>query len=280
MGTCQSDPRGVYNLLELLGTKLHRLGAAYESLPGLPRPWLAACPIPDPVLTAAEGVMYLLVLGLLLAISALVRARTRGADIAAGLMTGLVTAVTFFTVSFGWWSVYSSAVVPASEDLTLLAGSDDLLLSRYPDLATVAEAERRPVLLDKAQFDQAIRIPQGILLGMVLAVGLTVPVSVALVCFAGALLRRYGRLRMVVPLYLERAVSGVIFCGYLFLLVQRALLYRVPPQHPVCYLLLLAWCGLAVAAASRRWPWAIRLALQVAWFGHYAVTNYWVWYEF
>ena len=271
---------GGYNLLELLGTKLHRLGAAYESLPGLPRPWLAACPIPDPVLTAAEGVMYLLLLGLLLAISALVRARTRGADIAAGLMTGLVTAVTFFTVSFGWWSVYSWAVVPASADLTLLAGSDDVLLSRYPDLATVPEAERRAVLLDKAQFDQAIRIPQGILLGMVLAVGLTVPVSVALVCFAGALLRRYGRLRMVVPLYLERAVPGVIFCGYLFLLVQRALLYRTPPQHPVCYLLLLAWCGLAVAAASRRWPWAIRLALQVAWFGHYAVTNYWVWYEY
>jgi eukaryotic-like serine/threonine-protein kinase len=271
---------GGYNLLELLGTKLHRLGAAYESLTGLRRPWLAAGPIPDPVLTMAEGVMYLLLLALMLATSALVRARTRGADIAAGLITGLVTAVTFFTVSFGWWSVYSWAVVPASADLTLLAGSDDLLLSRYPDLATVPEAKRRPVLLDKAQFDQAIRIPQGILLGMVLAVGLTVPVSVALVCFAGALLRRYGRLRMVVPLYLERAVPGVIFCGYLFLLVQRALLYRTPPQHPVCYLLLLAWCGLAVAAASRRWPWAIRLALQVAWFGHYAVTNYWVWYEF
>ena len=81
-------------------------------------------------------------------------------------------------------------------------------------------------------------------------------------------------------MYLERAVPGVIFCGYLFLLVQRALLHRTPPQHPVCYLLLLAWCGLAVAAASRRWPWAIRLALQVAWFGHYAVTNYWVWNEY
>src|SRR5262249_58327220 len=149
--------------------------------------WRAGGPIADAVLTAAEGVMYLLVLGLLLAISALVRARTRGADIAAGLLSGLVTAVTFFTVSFGWWSVYSWAVVPASADLTLLAGSDDLLLSRYPDLATVPKAQRRVVLLDKAQFDQAIRIPQGILLGMVLAVGLTVPVSMALVCFAEAL---------------------------------------------------------------------------------------------
>ena len=81
-------------------------------------------------------------------------------------------------------------------------------------------------------------------------------------------------------MYLERAVPGVIFCGYLFLLVQRALLYRTPPQHPVCYLLLRAWCGLAVAAASRRWSWAIRLALRVAWFGHYAVANYRVWYGF
>jgi predicted Ser/Thr protein kinase len=271
---------GGYNLLELLGTKLHRLGAAYESLPGLPRPWLAASPIPDSVLAVAEGVMYLLLLTFLLATSALVRARTRGADIAAGLMTGLVTAVTFFTVSFGWWSVYSRAVVPAVEDLKLLAGPDDLLLSRYPTLTAIPQAERRAVLLDKAQFDQAIRIPQGILLGMVLALGLTVPVSVALSCCAGALLRRYGRLRMVAPLYMERAVSGVIFCGYLFLLVQRALLYRTPPQHPVCYLLLLTWCGLAVTAAVRRWPSAIRVALQVAWLAHYVVTNYWVWYEF
>jgi hypothetical protein len=271
---------GGYNLLELLGTKLHRLGAGYDSLPGLPRPWLAAYPIPDSVLTLAEGLMYLLLLGLLLATSALVRARNRGADIAAGLMTGLVTAVTFFTVSFGWWSVYSRAVVPALEDLTLLAGSDDLLLSRYPALATVPRADRRAVLLDKAQLDQAIRIPQGILLGMVLAVGLTVPVSVALICFAGALLRRYVRVRMVVPLYLERAVPGVIFCGYLFLLVQRALLYQTPPQHLVCYLLLLTWCGLAVTAAGRCWPSAIRVALQFAGLMHYAVTNYWVWYEF
>ena len=178
---------GGYSVLELLGTKLHRLGAAYESLPGLPRPWLAAHPIPDSVLAVAEGVMYLLLLWLLLATSALARARTRGADIAAGLMTGLVMAVTFFTISFGWWSVYSWAVVPALEDLTLLAGPDDLLLSRYPALATVPQVERRAVLLDKAQFDQAIRIPQGILLGMVLAVGLTVPVSVALICCAGAL---------------------------------------------------------------------------------------------
>jgi hypothetical protein len=271
---------GAYNLLELLGTKLHRLGSAYDSLPGLPRPWLVARPIPDFVLTMAEGVMYLLLLALMLAISALVRARTRGADIAAGLITGLVMAVTFFTVAFGWWSVYSRAVVPAFEDLTLLTGSDDLLLSRYPAFATVPQAERRTVLLEKAQFDQAIRIPQGIVLGMVLAVGLTVPATVALSCCAGALLRRYGRLRTVVPLYLEQAVPGVIFCGYLFLLVQRALLYQAPPQHPFCYLLLLAWCGMAVTAAVRSWPPAIRVALQVAWLAHYAVTNYWVWYEF
>jgi hypothetical protein len=271
---------GAYNLLELLGTKLHRLGSAYDSLPGLRRPWLVARPIPDSVLTMAEAAMYLLLLALMLATSALVRARTRGADIAAGLITGLVMAVTFFTVAFGWWSVYSRAVIPAFEDLTLLTGSDDLLLSRYPAFATVPQAERRAVLLEKAQFDQAIRIPQGILLGMVLAVGLTVPATVALNCCAGALLRRYGRLRMVLPLYSEQAVPAVIFCGYLFLLVQRALLYHAPPQHPFCYLLLLAWSAMAVAAAVRRWPPAIRVALQVAWLVHYTVTNYWVWYEF
>jgi hypothetical protein len=271
---------GGYTLLELLGTKLHKLGVAYESLPGVPRPWLAAFPIPIPVLDVVECLMYLLVLASLLATSALVRARTRGADIAAGLMTGLVAAVTFFTIAFGWWSVYSSAVVPARDDLTLLAGSDESLLHRYPALAKLPPAERRAVLLDKAQFDQATRIPQGIVLGMILAVGLTVPASVALMCCAGALMRRYGQLRIAAPLYMERAAPGTIFCGYLFLLVQRALLYHSMPQHPVCYLLLLALCGLAVTAAVLRWPGAIRVALQAAWLAYYAVTNYWVSYEF
>jgi hypothetical protein len=271
---------GAYNLVDLVGNKLCALGAAYESLPSLARPLLAACPIPDVVQTAAEAAMYLLLPGLLLATSALVRPRCRSADVAAGLMTGLVTAVTFFTVSFGWWSVYSWAVVPALDDLTLFARSDDLLLRRYPDLANVPEAERHAVLLGKAQFDLAVRIPQGILVGMVLAGCLTVPASMALVCCAGSLLRRYGRLGIVTPLYLERAVPGAIFCGYLFLLIQRALLYQMPPQHPACYLLLLTLCGLTVAGAARRWPWTVRVSLQAAWLTHYGISNYWVCYEF
>jgi hypothetical protein len=272
---------GGYTLLDLLGNKLHPLGAAYESLPSLARPWVAARPVPDWVRDLVEAVMYLLLLpGLLLAITALVRPRNRSADVAAGLMTGLVMAVTFFTVSFGWWSVYSRAVLPAMDDLSLMGETDDALLTRYPDLADIPPSERRAVLLGKAQLDLAAGIPGGILLGMVLAVGISVPGSVALVCCAGSLLRRYGRLRVVALLYAEQAVPGVIFCGYLFLLVQRALLYQTPPQHPVCYLLLLTWCGLAVTAAVRRWPWPTRVGLQAAWLVHYAVTNYWVWYEF
>jgi hypothetical protein len=271
---------GAYNLLELLATKLHPLEAAYAALPQFSPPWLATCAIPEVLLDLAEWVMYLLLPVLLLVTTLLARPRNRSADVAAGLMTGLVTAVVFFTVSFGWWSIYSSAVIPALDDLNVITGSDDLLLGRYPDLANVSEAERRAILLNKARLDLAVRIPKGIFLGMVLSLAVTVPASVLLICWAGSLLRQYRRLRTVGLLYLERSLPGAIFCGYLFLLAQRALLYQTPPQHPLSYLLLLLLCGLAVTAALQRRHWAIRFALQAAWLGHYVVTNYWVWYEF
>ncbi|MDB5313363.1 MAG: hypothetical protein JWO38_7565 [Gemmataceae bacterium] len=267
---------GGYVALELVGTKLYRAAAAYERLPNVRPPLLPVAAVPEAVLAAAEAAMYLLLPTILLATTLLVRPRNRSADVAAGL----ITAVTFFTVAFGWWSVYSEAVVAAGDDLSLLAGSDARILERYPDLAAVPPADRREVLAGKAQFDLAMGIPRGVLLGMFLSVALTVPASVALMSCAGSLVRRDPRVRVVVPLYFEMTLPGLVFCGYLFLLGQRVLLYGVTPQYPLCYAGLLVLCGLAAGAAAGRTSWPVRAALQVAWLGYYVVSNAYTCYEF
>jgi len=271
---------GGYTALELVGTKLHRTAAAYEQLPSVPGPWISIGPIPETALVVAEMVMYLLLPGVLLATTLLVRPRNRSADVAAGLMTGLVGAVTLFTVAFGWWSVYSQSLVPADDDLVLLTGPDGPILESYPDLAEVPPEERRAVLLAKTRFDLAAGIPRGILMGMLLSVALTVPACVALVCWAGTLLRRDVPLRTIIPHYFEATLPALVFCGYMFFVAQRLLLYGTAPQYPGCYATLLTLTALAVLAARRRASTGVRVALQLAWIAYYAVTNAYVCYEF
>jgi hypothetical protein len=271
---------GGYTLLEGLGAKVARLGAAYDALPAVPRPWLARTPVTEATLAAAELGMYLLLPALLLATAVLVRPRTRSADLAAGLLTGVVTGVTFFTVAWGWWSVYSTAVLPAVADLELIAGPDGPLLERYPDLHTVPADQRRAVLVRKVQFDQAVRIQTGLAVGVILPAAVTLPVCTTLVGLGAALLRRHGRVRAVVPRYFEIAMPGLVFAGNLFLLFQRAVMYGGPPQHPLVYAALLGLTAVAVRAAVRDWPWPVRAALAAGWLGFYAATNAAGLYEF
>lgn len=270
---------GGYALLELLGTKLYRLEPVYEHLPRAPKPWLSTGPVSEVALAGVEAAMMLTLVVVIFGTTALVRPRNRSADVAAGLVTGLVAAMTFFVTGFGWWSVYSRAVLPAGDELALASGPDERIVARYPDLAALPEAERRRVLADKVQYDVAVAIPEGIAIGVALSVVLCVPVSLLLVGCAAPLLRAHGPLKAA-PRYLEITLPTVIFCGYAFLVAQRLLLHGTPPQHPGCYALLLTLTLLAVLAARRDWNVWLRLALQAAWLAYYAYTNYQALYEF
>jgi serine/threonine protein kinase len=271
---------GLFTMVELLGTKLYTAAAVYDRLPSEPRPRLAFSQIDRDLLNLFELAMYLLIPGLVLATAALVRPRNRSADVAAGLVTGLVAALGFFAVGLGWCTVYLKAVRPEADDLKLLAGPAEELTRRYPDLAPLPLDERRQVVADKAYYDAAIRVPVGVLLGVFLSFAIAVPMCTALLCLAAGLLRQHHRIRSVALLYFEVTFPAVIFAGYFYLVAQRRVLMGMGPQHPGAYAILLGLTGCAVWTALAKWPAPVRVAAQVSWFGFYVVTNSRTLYEF
>ncbi len=271
---------GGFTVLELVGTKLYKASEVYDRLPAEARPALAFRAMNRGFVEVAEAVMYFLLPVLVLITAALVRPRNRSADLAAGLVTGLVASFAFFVVGLGWTTVYAKAVHPAADDLRVLGGSDAELVERFPDLAGATAEERRQVLADKVYYDMAVRVPVGVVFGMLLAFALGVPTCTALLCVAGRVLRQHRRLRTAVPLYLEITLPAFVFAGYAFLVAQRWALLQMAPQQPECYAGLLLLTGLAVGAALARWPAAVRFVVQFAWIAFYAVTNYHVCYEF
>lgn len=232
------------------------------------------------LLAASEGVTFLLVPVLLFATAALVRARGRSADLAAGVVTGVVAAVAFFTFAYAWWATYSVAVRPAVDDMALLAESRPDALAGHSAVANLPPEERRAALAAKVHNDLLLRMPWAIFSGMILACSLTIPIAVTLVAAAGELIRTRGLRLSVVPLYLEVAVPAVVFAVHVFFLLNRALWYAMWPQYPAAYAGLLILTGLAVWLAARRRPGWARAAAQVAWIAYCVVTKYYVLYEY
>jgi len=271
---------GGYTALEMGSTKLNKAAEVYERLPGLPKPWFAVRDLSRGPIDLVEVGMYLSLLVVMLATAALVRPRNRSADVTAGMITGLFAAFAFFAVGLGWWTVYVKALSPTSEDLALIAGTDESLIERYPMFADIPPAERRGVLADKIFFELADRVPGGILVGLVLSIALTMPTCTLLVCVAAQLLRRHRRLRSVAPLYMELMLPAVIFAGHFFLVFQRAVLSNDAPEYPEAYAAVLTLTGVAVwAAATGRAAW-VRIPAQLGWIAVFAVANYYVCLEF
>ena len=271
---------GTYASVEALGTKLDKVGAAYDHLPSLSRPWFALGTISERTMVWFEAALVLLVPLVTLAMVAAVRPRNRSADLAAGLVAGVVAAVVFFLAGYGWWSVYTHAVLPTVDDMKLLRGSEAELLARYPDLAGKTDAERREILSGKAQFDLAMRVPRGLLLGVLLCTAVTVPLCAAMTCAAGGHLRRHARPREFVVRFLEVTVPAMVLGVYSFVLSQRAVLSGTPPEHPWVQAGMLAICVAVILAAVRGWPGWVRGVLFAAGVAYYAVTNYHCLYEF
>jgi hypothetical protein len=265
-------------LTDMFGRKVPEARAKFERLTGhAPAP---PDRVSDMLLAASEGITFLLVPVILFVTAALVRARSRSADMAAGVVTGVVAAVTFFTLAYAWWATYSVAVRPAVDDLALLAESRPDALAGHPGLEKLPPEERRAALAAKVHNDLLLRMPWAIFSGMILACSLTIPIAVTLVPAAGGVIRERGLRLSVVPLYLEIAVPAVVFAVHVFFLLNRALWYGMWPQYPAAYAGLIALTGLAVWLAARRGPGWARVAAQVAWISFCVVTKSYVLYEY
>jgi eukaryotic-like serine/threonine-protein kinase len=260
----------------MLQPGLYPAAAAYARLPHLAPPWLAvAWPLPGWVRFALYLLLLFAASGTGLVTAWLVRPKNRAADVAAGTITGFIAAVTMFTVSYGWVLITTTSVTPAEADLRLLAAAAwehpgpgphpaDELLRKYPDLAGVPAEERGEVLYQKVRTDLIVGIPAGIWMGMFVVLCLAEVAAVCETLAAGALLRRHGRLRMVVLPYAEIAIPAttliVLSIGIFTLSLQR-FTWRVG------HLFLLGLLVLTITGILRKWPLGVRVLLQLGWLG-------------
>lgn len=264
---------------EALGRKLYKARETYDKFPSEPHPWVPARPLSDLAITVVELVTFLLVVALVFAAAALARSKNRSADLAGGAIAGVVAAVVYFATSFGWWAVLAAALLPARSELEFVAADDAKLVERFPDLKPMSPAQRREAVVAKAYYDISLSVQKGVALGLFLSVALMVPGTVALFAVAGGALRRGGTLAALAR-YAELGVPILAFLKYGFIVFQRVVLYRMAPEHPEVYGVLLGQSALIVLAAVRDWPLWLRVPLFLGWFTFYVVSNLYALYEF
>jgi hypothetical protein len=264
---------------------------SYRTLSGAAPPWLTASWHMPAWLNSSISLLAFLIMGAMgLLVARLVRPLNRGADIAAGVVTGLIAAVTIFTLSFGWWAVLAGTIGDdgVREDLELLSkaawdeggdpaagtgrssprtepGPRELLLRKYPSLEGIPARQRGRMLYSKVACDMAAGIPRGIWFGMLASAGLCVAVGTCGTATAGTLLRRDGRVWRVLPGYLEVLVPLAVLCSQVFILLQVPML-NVRLNLPLWYFgFVIGLTTLAMAGVQRRWRWPIRFLVHTTW---------------
>jgi hypothetical protein len=266
--------------------------AAYPRLPSIPPPVLTAAGEVPPWLVAAIVLPCIdlsTALGLLVVL--LVRPKNRPAEIAAGAVTGIVAGMASFAFGAGWLFVSFVAVYPASRpdsDLRLLSetawidpalesetapGIDNRtvaaqrLLEKYHDLRDVPAPERGPLLYHKIMADLTLEVPWGIWLGLLFSLGTGLAVTLGETLAASLLLRRLGRVRAVLWVYVELAVPGaiLIMAGFSGCVRYSVGWFTGHPGELFNTIATLLFLAAAVTAVLRGWQWLLRVALHVAW---------------
>jgi hypothetical protein len=244
----------------------------------------------------------------------IVRPRDRWGDAGTGLATGLVAGITGFTTSLGWKTVLGATLLSSWGDLALLgracqpqepapqaAGAvqsrphpSDLLVEKYPDLRAVPPQQRGEVLARKIAYDLALRIQLGIWAGMVGAMLLFTVFATVEAVAAGYLLRRRGRILVILLPYAELVVPSLLAITVPAAMVRFSTvttslasgagefdLAVLAKQEYAVLGTLLTWpvvllfavlAVLAVAGVMRGWRWQLRLALYAVWSGAFGLV--------
>jgi hypothetical protein len=260
---------------------------AYEHLPGTQRPWLLAFAYPFPpklvVALHLASIGLISMAGLLVAL--LVRPKNRGADVAAGALTGFIFGTTAAILSLGWLISVPVAVWPIRDDLALVSEAalaqpnpqvrqraEARLLEKYPDLRGVAAGERGRVFAAKVRTDLIAGLPLAVWFIALIILLAIMPMFTMQVMAAGPLLRRHGASARLLPLYLERAIPATLLIGMtgalLGTLATSNMLLRHGidvRSHTVWYVPVLATLLLSLTGTLRGWAWPARLMLHAAW---------------
>jgi serine/threonine protein kinase len=270
--------------LTAIQPNLHGLEPYYRRMTG-DTSWPGAAWEIPPWLIIALILLGLVLVGFSgLATARLVRPRNRQADVAAGLVSGAVAGVVFFTLAFGWlaglarlWpilggtSLLSTAAWEGSVEGdretadSLRSQIRKELLEKYPDLRDIPVQERGRVMRGKLIYDVYTAIPLSIWSGMLLSVGFCVAFGAFSTALGGQLLRARGGVRRALLPYLEGTVPAAIFCWCpAMIMIPWLLGGRL--NAPLWYVaLLIGVTGLAVTGVLRRWHWLVRLPLHAGW---------------
>jgi hypothetical protein len=272
--------------LNMIQPNLLVMDPAYRQMTGH-TPWLGADWEVPPWLIVALTLLGLVAVGFAgLATARLVRPRNRQADVAAGLVSGAVAGVVFFTLGFGWFAelLRLEPSLKAVSSLSTAAWDDPVeggretsdsprpqirkgLLEKYPGLRDVPVQERGRVMYEKVACDLFTGIPLSIWAGMVMSIGVCVAFGAFSTVMGGQLLRGRGGVRKVLPPYLEGMVPAALLCLCPAILIMLWL----PGGRlilPIWYFpLLIGVSGLSVTGVLRGWHWVVRLPLHATWIG-------------
>jgi serine/threonine protein kinase len=277
--------------LLVINPAICKLAPSYWALTGHSSPWLAIPGQGIPTwLVSIASLGSLVVLGTQGLLTAwLVGPRNRQADLAAGLITGLIAAVAFFTLSFGWFAVLAMTFMGTDVETDLWSLSEaawvetdlaakapplhqptepsprERLWEKYPRLRDISARGRARAIHEKIDFELMTSIPLGIWFGMLAALGLCVPVSVSGTVAAGASLRRDGRVWRALPAYLELVLPVAVFCAHVFVLLLVpviGLTLKVPLWY---FAFVLVTTALAITGVRRHWHWVVRLPAHACW---------------
>ncbi|MBA4190465.1 MAG: hypothetical protein C0467_20960 [Planctomycetaceae bacterium] len=227
----------------ILSSILQNMAQAMSKFPSAPSHWLLRVEWSIPTvllwfLVAVGGVLHLSV-GMLTYMAT--RSRERLSHLGGAAAVGLIASVIAFTLYLGPASLIAAVIVPNVEDLGLLSGgfvtrepvlpregeaprphAQERLLTRYPELSSVPEAERASLLFGKIVATSMLGIYEGLLLGMVMTLVYALPVAIGGTSLAGILVRGHGSPRVAMIPYLEVAMAVSIGWFELVVLVVAA----------------------------------------------------------
>ncbi len=284
----------LFGLLGWIALILPQISEATQigySRPGLgERPWLAFNWDPPRAVVASSMIgLFALLANTGLAIGMLARPRDRKADVIAGLVTGLIVAVSALPWSGGWGPVAAFSLHPSRADLQMIidAALEDegqdvetdarvRLRETYPDLEGFSLAERSEILGARIYLDQLLGIPIGLIVGTGMLVMFTTASTVLTTSWSGVLRRRHdGRLTPALIHYFEIALTGTaLLMLTTFLMIQVVGHHEVIPLRtwriPFCYITLAA----ALIASLTHLPQGARIAAHMAWMVWLGYTLY------
>jgi hypothetical protein len=185
--------------------------------------------VPDWLFGLVQALGAVAMLGMGLFAVRIVRPQDRWGDLAAGLVTGLVAGITYFTASGGWKLMLGATVVPSWGDLALLGRASrleeappqgaggratrhpsDVLVEKYPDLSRIPPNRRGEVFARKIAYDLALNTQPAIWYGVGGSLGLFTAFATLEALAAGYLLRRRGRVIAVLLPYLELLAPSLL----------------------------------------------------------------------